>query len=447
MNRALRTALISSWLCLPAWASAQPAPTTAPAAVPAAAPAPTAPLAPAPEPTIPPEPVVAPTPAPSAPTEAALPTAPAPAPAPAPASAPATAAEPAAPAEAPEAPTEPELAPRLAVGSEGFFQPGLLLQAWLLVEHVDETTATFRLRRAEISAKGEIIPKQVAYAVMIDPAKVLEPQDGELTVEDDMGEAIGMVTVKQQPKGTALSVLQDLFITYQTEYVDTSIGQFKIPVSWEGYNSSSKLLFAERSATAREYGDKRDLGLRLAKTFEYVGYSAGFFNGTGLNNLDTNDGKDGALRLEFYPVQGLTVGGVVYASLWDRDDVGSKDRLEGDLRFERFGLVAHLEYINARDRKSGGDLHAHGVSFALAYSLLDDQLQPAVRIDYLDPNTELDVDPNTDKDKKDELVRVDAGLNWYVRKNEVKLQLDYSRFEYQDKEANNQVILASQVAF
>jgi hypothetical protein len=92
-------------------------------------------------------------------------------------------------------------------------------------------------------------------------------------------------------------------------------------------------------------------------------------------------------------------------------------------------------------------VHAHGVSFALAYLLLDDRLQPAVRIDYLDPDTDQDVDPTMDKDGKDELVRIDTGVNWYLRKNEVKLQLNYSRFQYQDRDANDQVILASQVAF
>jgi hypothetical protein len=92
-------------------------------------------------------------------------------------------------------------------------------------------------------------------------------------------------------------------------------------------------------------------------------------------------------------------------------------------------------------------VHAHGVSFALAYLHLDDRLQPAVRIDYLDPDTDQDVDPTMDKDGKDELVRIDTGVNWYLRKNEVKLQLNYSRFQYQDRDANDQVILASQVAF
>ncbi len=354
------------------------------------------------------------------------------------------------PAPAPPAPASAEAEPpaTLRVGTEGFFQPGVLLQGWLQVDRAEETAATFRLRRAELSAKGEILPKLVSYALMVDFAKVFEPQDTSVSVVDDMGAATGdTVVVKQAPKKTAVSALQDFFITFQSAYVDASLGQFKVPVSYEGYGSSSKLLFAERGETAREFGDKRDIGVRLAKSFEYVGYSAGFFNGAGQNNLDTNDGKDGAARLELYPFKGFTVAGVAYATLWDRDDVGRKDRLEGDLHYEGQGFTVNVELIDARDRKSSGMVHGRGVSAALGYLLLDEVLQPVVRLDYLDPNTDVDVDPTMDKDAKDEVVRVDVGVNYYLRKHEAKLLLNYSRFAYDDKKPNNQIIGAAQVAF
>ena len=59
----------------------------------------------------------------------------------------------------------------------------------------------------------------------------------------------------------------------------------------------------------------------------------------------------------------------------------------------------------------------------------------------------MDVDPSMDKDAKDEVVRVDLGVNYYLRKNEAKLLLNYSRFAYDDKKRNNQIIGAAQVAF
>lgn len=345
--------------------------------------------------------------------------------------------------------TEPAPPPKeLTVGTEGVFKPGLLLQAWFLLDRADETATTFRVRRAEISAKGEIVPKLVAYAVMLDPAKVLEPRDKTVDVANQDPapsdpSAPEQVTVKQPE--SVMSVFQDLFITFQSEYVDASVGQFKIPVSWEGYNSSSKLLFAERSAVAREFGDKRDMGLRLAKSFEYVGYSAGLFNGSTLNNLDTNNEKDVALRLEGYPVKGLVLGGVVYATVGDRDADTAKDRYEGDIRFETGPFLVQAEYIRSRDVGSSGATKGQGFYGALAYTL-GERFQPAVRLGYLDPNVDADVDPATAKNK-DELWQYDVGLNYLIRGHEAKLQLNYYRQQYDDRTPNNEVILAAQASF
>ena len=47
--------------------------------------------------------------------------------------------------------------------------------------------------------------------------------------------------------GGSSSILQDVELTYLSDYADVSIGQFKIPISYEGYNSASKLIFPERA--------------------------------------------------------------------------------------------------------------------------------------------------------------------------------------------------------
>jgi phosphate-selective porin len=332
---------------------------------------------------------------------------------------------------------------KLSVGTSGLFQPGMLLQGWFQLDRADETTTTIRLRRAELSAKGEIVPKLFSYAISIDPARALEFQDKELTVQSD-DEEIGNVTAKQ-PAGPA-TILKDAYLTFQTPYADVSLGQFKIPVSWEGYNSSSKLLFAEAAAVAKEFGDKRDLGLRVAKHFKYLGYTAGLFNGAGQNNLDTNNSKDVALRLELYPIEGLILGGVAYASVGKRDESKAKDRYEGDIRYENGPFLLQAEYINARDVGSSGKaVKAQGVYGALAYRVID-SIQPCVRFGYLDPNSKKNLDPEKDSGK-DEFWHLDLGLNWYIVSNEVKLQLNYYRFQYQDKTANNEVIFAAQVSY
>lgn len=317
-----------------------------------------------------------------------------------------------------------------------------------MLDHATETTSTFRLRRAELHVKGEVVPGRVSYGLMMDPAKVLEFRDTTLPVNNqDPAPADPSnpesVTAKQ-PVG-AVSMLQDFFVTVTTPYVDVSLGQFKTPASWEGYNSSSKLLFPERALVSREFGDKRDIGLRMSKAFEDFGYSAGVFNGAGQNNLDTNNDKDIALRLEGYPTPGLVIAGVVYASLGERNSY-VKDRYEADVRFERGPFLLQAEYIRAHDMgKAAPATDAQGFYGALAWTLFD-VLQPCLRVGYLDPDVRANVDPTT-AGGKDEVWHVDAGLNYYLRKNEAKVQLAYSRFQFDTRSANNEIILAGQVSF
>jgi hypothetical protein len=345
---------------------------------------------------------------------------------------------PVAPAEAPPEP-EPEFPKKLSVGTVGFFNPGALLQGWFLLEPNDETTATFRLRRAEIKVQGEIIPKLVGYSIMVDPARALDARRAEVPLGGD--EAIEVLI----PNGSSpTSIFQDFFITYMSEFMDVSLGQFKIPVSYEGYNSSSKLLFAERAAVSRLYGDRRDIGLRLAKTFDHFGYSAGIFNGTGQNTLDANASKDLGLRLEVYPIKGLLIAGVVYASVGDREDPSTKDRYEADLRFESGGFLFQGEFIHGRNGAGDAAIEGNGFYAALAYAFMDGKIQPAVRVGYLDPDASQNLDGSSDVDEQ---MHIDVGLTYYVLKQEAKLLLNYYRIEFDDLDPENQLILAAQVSF
>jgi len=334
----------------------------------------------------------------------------------------------------PDEATDPK---QLAVGKEGFFRPGALLQGWYFADVVsddpDATINAFRVRRAELSVRGEILPKQVAYRVMIDPAKVLEVRS--VDVVDDAGDT---VTVKEP--ADKLSVFQDFYVTFLSDFADVSLGQFKIPVSWEGYNSSSKLLLPERAQVARDYGDKRDLGLRVEKSFTYLGYSAGIFNGSELNNREVDDAKDFGLRLEAYPIEGLVVAGVVYATLMERD-TAKKDRFEGDVRYERGPFLLQSEFIAANDSGT----KASGLYGALGWTFLG-KLQPVVRVGMIDPDTDSNLAPATQKDK-DEAVIIEGGLNYFLQKHESKLQLAVSRFEYDDKDPVTTVIASAQVSF
>lgn len=331
---------------------------------------------------------------------------------------------------------EPEAKPaypdRLSIGkSGGYFQPGGLLQFWALgtytpsdvndLEGDSRTTSTFRLRRAEIRAKGEIVPEIVGYQLMIDAAKTLNVgSEGTLSPSADT------------------SILQDYYITFMTDVADISFGQYKTPISYEGYNSSSKTLFPERSRVARAYGDRRDIGLRIEKKLgDVFYYYAGVFNGAGINRVDDDNEKDLALRVEVYPVKGLLFGAMGYATVGERDET-ARDRVEGDLRFEGGGFLLQGEYIRAWDTPATGEvLEGHGAYGALGFTIIE-RIQPIVRVGFVDPD--VDTADTT-------LMHYEGGLNYFLRGNEMKLSLvggtfvpDVGRYVFEG-------LLAAQVSY
>src|SRR5690606_35089678 len=125
----------------------------------------------------------------------------------------------------------------------------------------------------------------------------------------------------------------------------------KIPVSYEGFNGSSKILFPERSLVSRQFGDRRDIGVKVEKKLfdDHLYYNLGVYNGSGQNRLDDDDQKDLGLRLEVYPFEGVTLAAVGYLGVGDRDTADTKDRVEGDLRVELYDALLLAEYIHAWD--------------------------------------------------------------------------------------------------
>jgi hypothetical protein len=392
-------------------------------ATPVFAQAPPPDAAPPPDPGLPPpaaaEPAAEPAPPPASEAVPAPPVAGVPAP------------EPPVPAPLPEPEPEdekPAWPEKLSVGkSGGFFQPGALLQFWTLYTHSDDaSSSTFRLRRAEIRVKGEIAPKLVGYQIMIDAAKTLNFGSGDTLTP---------------PADT--SILQDYYITFISDYADVSLGQFKTPISLEGYNSSSKTIFPERSRSSRAFGDRRDIGLRVEKKLgDYFYYYAGLFNGSGLNRTDVDHEKDAALRLEVYPFKGFTLGAMGYRTIGDRDDL-ARDRIEGDIRYDDHGVILQAEYIRAwdsnNDVEEGEDeeVEGHGGYVAAGVTIID-RIQPVVRVGFLDTNTE--IDDNT-------LMHYEGGLNYLLRAHEMKLSLVGTRL-VPDTGANGiEALFAAQVSF
>lgn len=352
-----------------------------------------------------------------------------------------------APAAAPPAPLAPEPEPpalpeKVSVGKNGgHFRPSMLLQFWTVFSReAGEDALGFRMRRAEFKAQGDIVPELIGYSLMIDAARMLDFRSTEVAVEaeEPSPAAPGVVTV-QQPVASNVpySMLQDYFITLQSEYVDFSMGQFKIPISLEGVTSSSKIVLPERSIASRAYGDRREIGLRFEKKIgDYFGYHAGIYHGTGQNRPDSDVDKDAALRLEAYPIEGVTAAAVGYTTIGDREQ-SSRDRIEFDARYDANAVLVQGEYIRGWDAAGGGATVGQAWYGMLGYTFLD-SIQPVFRIGQVDLNTDTEDDAVT---------QIEGGLNYLFRKHEAKAGLVASFLRPEEGPRHTDILLAAQVAF
>jgi hypothetical protein len=360
---------------------------------------------------------------------------------------------------------------KLAVGKDSpgaFFTPGLLLQSQFVYDgttkagaagasDVNLSATTLKIRRLEISASGEIIPKFVRYRFMFDPSRVRDTLNTANAV-DGAGNPVPVRT-----PASALSTLQDFYITFSGEFADVSFGQFKNPVSWDGFNSAAKILLPERAFVANLLGGQRDLGVRIEKTFTHFAYFFGVFNGAGQNNFDNNNQKDAALRVEVYPVPGMTIAGVTYDSVGYRTRAGTKDRWEGDFRYEAGPFLIQSEFIRNHDVFKDGAtaVSGQGAYVALAFKLKDlgsgnwkGDLQPVVRVGFYDPDADNNLDPTkvaaSNFGGNDERMDYEVGLNYYLRNHEMKLQASYDRQQFDQSDVKkpiNEAILEAQVWF
>lgn len=144
------------------------------------------------------------------------------------------------------------------------------------------TENSFLIRRSEIHVSGNVPNLDgFSYEINIDPSI--------------------------NTSATNPTILQDATLSYKSGAFGVTAGQFKNQRTFEGLQSSSTLIFAERSQLGRRLGDKRDRGVAASYTFGDQDFgaklTAGVFNGmvdaTSGKSNDTNGQKDFVGRLDF----------------------------------------------------------------------------------------------------------------------------------------------------
>jgi len=259
----------------------------------------------------------------------------------------------------------------------------------------------FLLRRARLTIKGSFA------------------EDFDFTVQSDFGNnSLGNVT-------GARAQLADLFVAWKKfPYAHVQVGQFKTPFGYEQLLADTKVITIERSLPNDQLTYSRQIGLSVsgANRHKNLTYSAGLFNGNGVNNGNNDNDRflfagrvgivpwsNGASRLA------LGLNGVTTR---DRGTfIGDRDGYGLDAQFSHRGLELAAEYLHQRrDPFVGATTNAAGWSTQASYLFPGKTWQGVVRYEQLDTNQ------STANTTSENWL---FGLNYLIKGDDLRLSLNY----------------------
>lgn len=294
-----------------------------------------------------------------------------------------------------------------------------LIQGWF-VAATGPAVDTFRLRRAEMKLSANL-GSTASWVLMIDPSK-------SLSINREWVDVEGAPVLADASLNQASRMLQDAYISVAaTPAVSVSVGQFKLPLGYEGLQSSAALGTVERAlfltdrARGARFGDVRDLGAMVkGRAGGSIDFQAGFFNGDGAtqNDLGRPESKMAVGRLvaRVPHLPGLSMGVSAGRGVEGGSDA-RRERTGFDAQYVRDALTLAAEVIGGRDadtRRLGYYLHA-------GYRIAP-PLEVVVRFDTWDPDRSSDSTPETVAER-DYL----AGVNYLFPNSTLKWQLNIVR--------------------
>ncbi|NVO11933.1 MAG: hypothetical protein HXX16_18390 [Bacteroidales bacterium] len=237
------------------------------------------------------------------------------------------------------------------------------------------------------------------------------------------------------------------------DYFNLTIGQFKIPFSMENLASSNKLEMIDRSQVVEALvargkdviGNQngRDIGVQVFGSFlkidnrYLIDYSAGIFNGSGINISDKNENKSIAGRSVIHPIKGLDLGCSFYSGV---DVFGApssnhkRNRWGVELKYELKQFSLRSEYIKGYDSNT----IRKGWYVQSGYFIIPQKLQFLLKYDTFDPNTSSTNDISTN---------YTIAIN-YAFNNWSKVQVGYTFREEQGPSVNNNMgVIQYQIGF
>jgi phosphate-selective porin len=221
--------------------------------------------------------------------------------------------------------------------------------------------------------------------------------------------------------------LTDAYLTWKmTDYLSLQAGQYKIPFSLENPYNPNNLETIDNSLVVTNlvnysgvYGigaSGRDVGIMLSGNllpmdgFSIINYSAGLFNGAGINTADNNKPKDFSGMLAVNPLKHLSISASYYNGKMGPDTLTrSRIRTGFGAKYDDSRLLLRTEYIQGKM----GSVKSDGL-YAVAGYFVHPKIQPVLKYDYFRGN--VDVDSTTQQDYV-------IGVN-YLPVNSVRLQLN-----------------------
>ena len=187
------------------------------------------------------------------------------------------------------------------------------------------------------------------------------------------------------------------------DYFNVTVGEAKVPFSFQNLMSDSKLEISDRaqvvealvSRSADVIGNQngRDVGVQLGGSFlkyanrYWIDYKIGLFNGSGINVSDNNNNKDLAGRLVAHPIERLSIGGSFYSGkgFYGTPTAANhvRNRAGIELNYEYQRCFFRSEYIEGKD----GVIKRNGWYAETGYFLIPSRLQFVLRLDKNDPNS------------------------------------------------------------
>jgi phosphate-selective porin len=152
--------------------------------------------------------------------------------------------------------------------------------------------------------------------------------------------------------GKASVSLTDAYIRYSHQAFGVQVGQFKTPFTWEYLTSIADIETLDRSTVVDSLAPKRDIGVMVEfQAGKYVLFSAGAFNGEGVNVTTNKDSTVlGVARAAIKPVPQITLG--LNVARWFGDSL----RYGADFAYQDPRFLARGEYVGqSRDSLGSND--------------------------------------------------------------------------------------------